>query len=126
VSVGVRATQGTCLSSESVLSTKVQAQVQAIASSTRVQSLNMTNLFCDDDLCPAVINGLIPTWDGKHLTRSIRRIWPRRSNRRSTCGDECGAFRTADHDEQIKSSGAHAGITNLLNSPREFFIFTAF
>ncbi|MGA2970516.1 MAG: acyltransferase family protein, partial [Acidimicrobiales bacterium] len=62
------ATQGTCLSSESVLSTKVQAQVQAIATSTRVQSLNMTNLFCVDDLCPAVINGLIPTWDGKHLT----------------------------------------------------------
>ena len=48
--------------------TKVQAQVQAIASSTRVQSLDMTNLFCDDALCPAVINGLIPTWDGKHLT----------------------------------------------------------
>jgi hypothetical protein len=28
----------------------------------------MTKLFCDDALCPAVINGLIPTWDGKHLT----------------------------------------------------------
>jgi peptidoglycan/LPS O-acetylase OafA/YrhL len=62
------ATQGTCLSSEAVLGTKVQAKVQAIASSTRVQSLDMTNLFCDDALCPAVINGLIPTWDGKHLT----------------------------------------------------------
>ncbi len=62
------ASQGTCLSSERVLSTQVQAQVQAIASSTRVQSLDMTNLFCDDALCPAVINGLIPTWDGKHLT----------------------------------------------------------
>jgi len=62
------ATQGTCLSSEAVLGTKVQAQVQAIASSTRVQSLDLTNLFCDDALCPAVINGLIPTWDGKHLT----------------------------------------------------------
>jgi hypothetical protein len=62
------ATQGSCLSSQTVLSTKVQVKVQDIATSTRVQSLNMTNLFCDDALCPAVINGLIPTWDGKHLT----------------------------------------------------------
>ena len=62
------ATQGSCLSSESVLSTEVQAQVKAIASSTRVQYLDMTNLFCEDQRCPAVINGLIPTWDGKHLT----------------------------------------------------------
>ena len=62
------ATQGSCLSSQSELSTEVQAKVQDIASSTRVQSLDMTNLFCDDALCPAVINGLIPTWDGKHLT----------------------------------------------------------
>jgi len=62
------ATQGTCLSSEAVRVTKVQAQVQAIASSTGAQSLDMTNLFCDDAVCPAVINGLIPTWDGKHLT----------------------------------------------------------
>ena len=62
------ATQGSCLTSQSVLSTKVQAKVQDIASSTHVQSLDMTKLFCDDALCPAVINGLIPTWDGKHLT----------------------------------------------------------
>jgi peptidoglycan/LPS O-acetylase OafA/YrhL len=62
------ATQGSCLSSQALLSTKVQSKVQAISSSTRVQSLDMTNLFCDDALCPAVINGLIPTWDGKHMT----------------------------------------------------------
>jgi peptidoglycan/LPS O-acetylase OafA/YrhL len=62
------ATQGSCLTIQSVLSTKVQAKVQEIASSTGVQSLDMTKLFCHDELCPAVINGLIPTWDGKHLT----------------------------------------------------------
>jgi hypothetical protein len=62
------ATQGSCLSSRTLLSTEVEVKVQDIASSTGVQSIDMTNLFCDDALCPAVINGLIPTWDGKHLT----------------------------------------------------------
>jgi peptidoglycan/LPS O-acetylase OafA/YrhL len=62
------ATQGSCLTSQSLLSIKVWAKVQDIASSTGVQYLDMTKLFCDDAQCPAVINGLIPTWDGKHLT----------------------------------------------------------
>jgi hypothetical protein len=62
------ATQGSCLSIQSVLSTRVEAKVQDIASSTGVQTIDMTHLFCDEALCPAVINGLIPTWDGKHLT----------------------------------------------------------
>ncbi len=62
------ATQGSCLSNQTELSNEVEAKVQDIASNTGVQSIDMTNLFCDDALCPAVINGLIPTWDGKHLT----------------------------------------------------------
>ena len=62
------ATQATCLSREAALGVKVQAQVHVIAASTHVQTLDVTNLLCDDALCPAVINGLIPTYDGRHLT----------------------------------------------------------
>jgi hypothetical protein len=62
------ATQATCLSREAALGVKVQAQVHVIAASTHVQTVDVTNLLCDDALCPAVINGLIPTYDGRHLT----------------------------------------------------------
>jgi peptidoglycan/LPS O-acetylase OafA/YrhL len=100
------ATQGTCLSSESVLSTKVQAQVQAIASSTRVQSLNMTNLFCDDDLCPAVINGLIPTWDGKHLTPQYSTyLAPALESALNVRGTNVMPFGSLTTTSKIKSSG---------------------
>jgi peptidoglycan/LPS O-acetylase OafA/YrhL len=62
------ATQATCLTPESAYATNIQTHVTAIAASTHVQTLDVTNLLCDQGLCPAVIDGLIPTYDGAHLT----------------------------------------------------------
>jgi peptidoglycan/LPS O-acetylase OafA/YrhL len=62
------ATQGTCLVPDPAARVTAQVQAAAIAAKTHVQYLDVTNLFCDQGLCPAVIDGLIPTYDGAHLT----------------------------------------------------------
>jgi hypothetical protein len=41
---------------------------QTIASSLNVQYLDITNWFCDQGLCPSIINGIIPYTDGAHVT----------------------------------------------------------
>jgi peptidoglycan/LPS O-acetylase OafA/YrhL len=62
------ANQGDCLSRESKVATTDQVAVAALARASRVQYLDVTSLRCDAGLCPAVINGLVPTWSVAHLT----------------------------------------------------------
>ncbi len=60
------ATQGSCAKPEGTNSLEVQAR--NIAASTKVNFLNIRPLVCEDETCPAVIDGLIPTKDDSHLT----------------------------------------------------------
>jgi SGNH domain (fused to AT3 domains) len=62
------ATQGTCLRRESPQRISAQVETQAIASYMHVQYLDITPLLCDAGLCPSVIDGIIPTADGSHVT----------------------------------------------------------
>lgn len=64
----VNATQGTCLRHESPLRIAVQVQTHAIAEVMHVQYLDITPLLCDARRCPSVIDGIIPTADGSHVT----------------------------------------------------------
>jgi hypothetical protein len=43
-------------------------KTHAIATVMHVQYLDITPLLCDDRLCPSVIDGIIPTADGSHVT----------------------------------------------------------
>ena len=60
------ATLGTCAKAETT--NTLETEAQGIATSTGVNFLNVRPLACEDEICPAVINGLIPTKDGAHLT----------------------------------------------------------
>jgi hypothetical protein len=60
------ATLGMCAKAEPRYSLETQAQ--SIATSTKVNFLNVRPLFCENKICPAVIHGIIPTTDGAHLT----------------------------------------------------------
>jgi hypothetical protein len=60
------ATQGTCAKPEG--SNALELQAQGIAASTKVDFLDIRPLSCEDNICPAVIDGLIPTKDRAHLT----------------------------------------------------------
>jgi len=62
------ANQGTCLVPMPTGRIENDLQTAAIAAQTGVQYLNVTPLFCDAGECPAIINGMIPTYDGAHLT----------------------------------------------------------
>ena len=63
------ATQKSCLWPESDKVRTHDTQSAAIAAAARVQYLDITNFFCNAaSLCPSVINGLIPYYDGAHLT----------------------------------------------------------
>ena len=62
------ATQGTCLRHESQTRIATQVKTHAIATMMHVQYLDITPLLCDDRLCPSVIDGIIPTADGSHVT----------------------------------------------------------
>jgi hypothetical protein len=64
----VNATQGTCLRQESPLRIAAQAKTHAIAEVMHVQYLDITPLLCDARRCPSVIDGIIPTADGSHVT----------------------------------------------------------
>ncbi|MHB1210453.1 MAG: acyltransferase family protein [Acidimicrobiales bacterium] len=64
--LGAGATQLTCLSPQGPPT--LQDEASAIAATTEVNYLDIVPLLCDANYCPAVINGLIPTKDGKHLT----------------------------------------------------------
>ncbi|HEY5103963.1 MAG TPA: acyltransferase family protein [Acidimicrobiales bacterium] len=39
-----------------------------IATNTGSQFINVTPWFCDDKLCPSLINNIVPSFDGAHLT----------------------------------------------------------
>jgi len=60
------ATQGTCAKPEG--SNAFEVQARRIATSTKVDFLDIRPLSCEDGICPAVINGLIPTKDDSHMT----------------------------------------------------------
>jgi hypothetical protein len=62
------ATQGTCLRHESPQRIAAQVKTHAVAQVMHVQYLDITPLLCDDRLCPSVIDGIIPTADGSHVT----------------------------------------------------------
>jgi hypothetical protein len=66
--VRLNATQGTCLRHESSHRIAAQAKTRAIANFMHVQYLDITPLLCDARLCPSVIDGIIPTADGSHVT----------------------------------------------------------
>jgi hypothetical protein len=60
------ATQGTCARHEG--SNSHERQAQKIATTRKVDFLDIRPLMCDDQICPAVIGGFIPTKDSAHLT----------------------------------------------------------
>lgn len=62
------ATQKSCL--WPVLASRAENTTTAarIAHSQGAQFINVTPWFCDDNLCPSVIDGIIPFFDGAHLT----------------------------------------------------------
>ena len=62
------ANQGTCLTIEPASRVVGHAAPAAIAAGEHVQYLDTANLSCNGWRCPAVINGIIPTYDGIHLT----------------------------------------------------------
>ncbi len=62
------ATQASCLWHETSAKVRLQTMTADIAAAANVQYLNITPWFCDVRLCPSVINDLIPTYDGGHLT----------------------------------------------------------
>jgi hypothetical protein len=64
----LNATQGTCLRHESPERIAAQVKTNAIAKVMHVQYLDITPLLCDARLCPSVIDGIIPTADGSHVT----------------------------------------------------------
>jgi hypothetical protein len=64
----LNATQGTCLRHESPLRVAAQVKTRAIANVMHVQYLDITPLLCDARECPSVIDGIIPTADGSHVT----------------------------------------------------------
>jgi hypothetical protein len=64
----LNATQGSCLRHEPPLRIAAQMKTRAIAKVMHVQYLDITPLLCDERQCPSVINGIIPTADGSHVT----------------------------------------------------------
>ncbi|HEY5439206.1 MAG TPA: SGNH hydrolase domain-containing protein [Acidimicrobiales bacterium] len=64
----MNATQGTCLRHEAPLRIAAQVKTHAIAEAMHVQYLDITPLLCDARQCPSVIDGIIPTADGSHVT----------------------------------------------------------
>jgi hypothetical protein len=62
------ATQGTCLRRESPRRIAAQVRTRALATVMHVQYLDVTPLLCDARRCPSVIDGIIPTADGSHVT----------------------------------------------------------
>jgi SGNH domain (fused to AT3 domains) len=64
----LNATQGTCLRQESPRRIAAQVKTHAIANVMHVQYLDITPLLCDERQCPSVIDGIIPTADGSHVT----------------------------------------------------------
>jgi SGNH domain (fused to AT3 domains) len=60
------ATQGTCARPEG--SNSLEMQAQKIATTRKVDFLDIRPLMCEDGTCPAEIGGFIPTKDRAHLT----------------------------------------------------------
>lgn len=62
------ATLKSCLWDETPARVQAAVAVRKIAASMRVQYVDVTPWFCDDGLCPSVIDDYIPYYDGSHLT----------------------------------------------------------
>ena len=83
------ATQGTCLRHESPRRIATQVKTHAVAIAMHVQYLDITPLLCDEGQCPSVIDGIIPTADGSHVT------------------PQYSAFVASAFDEAINLTGGH-------------------
>jgi hypothetical protein len=88
----LNATQGTCLRTESPLRIAAQAKTHAIAKVMHVQYLDITPLLCDAHQCPSVIDGIIPTADGSHVT------------------PQYSSFVALAFDQGINLSGSHTNV----------------
>jgi len=62
------ATQKSCLWPISSKRAAYTLRTSNMATSTGSQFINVTPWFCDDDLCPSLINNTVPFFDGAHLT----------------------------------------------------------
>jgi peptidoglycan/LPS O-acetylase OafA/YrhL len=62
------ATQKSCLWPVSATRANDTVIASDIAAATHSEFINVTPWFCDNGLCPSVINGIIPFFDGAHLT----------------------------------------------------------
>jgi peptidoglycan/LPS O-acetylase OafA/YrhL len=61
-------TQENCLWKEAASRVTAQTETASVASKEKVNYINVTKWFCDDSLCPSVIDGIIPYKDGSHVT----------------------------------------------------------
>ena len=62
------ATQGTCLKRLRPLVVRLNHESADVARASHSQFVNVFGWFCRASRCPSVINGLIPFYDGAHLT----------------------------------------------------------
>ncbi|HEY5112401.1 MAG TPA: acyltransferase family protein [Acidimicrobiales bacterium] len=66
--LGSGATQRNCLWHESAKRVRAQQLTNEVATQEQVNYVNVTPWFCDDQLCPSLINGIVPYKDGAHVT----------------------------------------------------------
>ncbi|HEY5112457.1 MAG TPA: SGNH hydrolase domain-containing protein [Acidimicrobiales bacterium] len=62
------ATQKSCLWPLSKTRAGYTVRTSNIATSTGSKFIDVTPWFCDDNLCPSLINNMVPFFDGAHLT----------------------------------------------------------
>ena len=67
------ATQGTCLKTLRPLVIALNHQSARVARAGHSQFLNTFGWFCHAARCPSLINGLVPFYDGAHLTPEYSR-----------------------------------------------------
>ncbi len=60
--------QGNCLWHESTARINAQTNTAAVASEEGVDYIDVTPWFCDEGLCPSIIDDIIPYKDGSHVT----------------------------------------------------------
>ena len=66
--LGTGATQKTCLGTVTTERATDTVLAGKIAKATGSEFINVTPWFCDNNFCPSLINDIIPTVDGAHLT----------------------------------------------------------
>ncbi|HVB52448.1 MAG TPA: acyltransferase family protein [Acidimicrobiales bacterium] len=66
-------TQKNCLWHESPKRVRAQRLTREVALQEQVNYVDVTPWFCDDKLCPSLINGIVPYKDGAHVTPQYSR-----------------------------------------------------